>query len=208
MLRLSHVVLGLLVVSGLAVPAAVAGSKNFVITVDGSDAAIGLDEPIRVKTSDGKEIEVLLRKSDIGTYSDGMVEFQHAGAYSVTSTEVDKGIRQHMVATARGTVLLVQEYDNLDPSSLTTLMLTELTKEDVKAGGQLSQEQSSRPLVGGKTMQGVKAQVVKPSGTVKVEVMTYGADSKGIIAVTRIEDFGSSDQPLLDDFWATLSVKF
>ena len=198
----------------MVLPAGAAGSdapRNYVITIDGQEVPIDIGQKLTIKAKDGHAIEVGLKQSEIGTFSGNFVTFQHGKDVSVTSSDIEAGLKQHMMATNTGTLVLVQEYGDLDPRSLAELMLTQISKDDVK-GGKLSQLPGKRKLASGLSLDGLTASIAIKKGkrhyTARYEVMTAGTSDHGIVAVTRIDDdLTSKDQQILDRFWETLTVK-
>ena len=57
---------------------------------------------------------------------------------------------QHMIATATGTVLILQTYDDIDTTGLITLMTGKMTDDDVAAGATRDTKPHTRRLPDGK----------------------------------------------------------
>ncbi len=114
-----------------------------------------------------------------------------------------------MMASAIGTVVIIQEYETIDPTSLKQLMMNELTKGDVKAGAELTQSETGRNLPSGTKLSGLKG-VLKSRKEIKtVEVFSYGTDGRGVLLMSMIADENKgTDQAVLDKFWDTLALKF
>ncbi len=183
-------------------------AKDFTLTVNGIDYAINLDDAIKAKSADGKELTISLKRNEFSTFRGQGVTFQHKSGFSVATSEIDDDIEQHLLASALGTVVIVQHYDSLNPETLTPLMLQELTKDDVNAGSKLESSPASRTLSDGTALNGVKATVTGKTDTTNVEILVLGGKDEGFIAITRIdtENIGV-DQPILDQFWKTLAFK-
>ena len=207
--------LGILVAMLLsaATPASADGDKNFVLTIDGIDYGIDLGEKRTIKGKGGADVHLTLRQSDISTFHGDFVTFQHGKSLNVTSNEIQKGIKQHLVATNLGTLVIVQEYADLDPRSLAQLMLTQLSKDDVRDGGELATKPAKRDVGGGVTLEGLTGTLAikKASGvrSLRYEVMTGGKSDHGIIAISRIDnEAGDEDEKTVKRFWESLSVKY
>jgi hypothetical protein len=185
--------------------------KNYVVTIDGQDIPIDLGDVLTVPGKDGKDIKLGLRQSPISSFHGDFVSFQHGKEQNVTSTVLQDGLKQHMMATNTGTLVIVQEYADLDPGSLADLMLTQMSKDDLD-GTKLKKSPSKRTVAGGTDLQGLTGVVTRKKGTrdltIRYEVMTLGIKDHGIVAVTRIDnDLGKDDQAIIDKFWSTLAVK-
>lgn len=207
--------LALVMASLLVLPATLAhadSSSNFVISIDGQDVPIDVGQKVKVQDKAGHDIEVGLKQSEISTWKGDFVTFQHANDVNVTSTELDAGLKQHMMATNNGTLVIVQEYASIDPRSLADLMLTQIAKADASSA-KLDKKSGTRKLTSGKTLEGLTATAPLKRGSasrmVRYEVMTAGTEDHGIVAVTRIDDdLGTKDQAMIDRFWATLALAF
>ncbi|RVC67063.1 hypothetical protein EN766_32200, partial [Mesorhizobium sp. M2A.F.Ca.ET.046.02.1.1] len=131
--------------------------KAFKLTIDGVTVDIDPGEDIDVKLGNGKTSKVRLEHNDFATFSGGTFSFVHPSNYSVTKTDLGDGIAQYLMASALGTLVVVQKYDKMNPVSLNQLMLQEMTRETVQAGGQLTQQPTTRKLADGKELTGLKA---------------------------------------------------
>lgn len=191
-----------------AMPGPALAGKNYSIIIDGTAYDIDADEKITAKTKSGQDIEILLKKSEFGTFSKGGLSFEHPGNLSVAATDLEQDIHQYLVASALGTLLLVQKYDKLNASSLTPFMLQQITSDDVKAGATLEQAEHSRTLADGTVMKGLRATIKSPRSNDVVEVLGADDGYSGVLAVTRIDlDIGKAEQPLIDRFWSSLKLK-
>ena len=181
--------------------------KNFVLTVDGKEVGIDIGDTIEVDTAGGQKIKLALRRAAEVTHRGGMLSFSHRGDLGVSNTDIDKDIRQHLLATANGTIIIVQEYAGLDPTSLLELMLTSVTEESVAAGGKMTKADAKRQA-GGREIKGLKAELVNGSDKTHVEAYTLGATGKGLVIITQIaDDYRDADQAVLDLFWKSLKLK-
>lgn len=181
--------------------------KNFVVTVDGKEVGIDIGDTLEVDTADGKKIKLALKRAAEVTHRGNMLSFAHRGDLGVSSSDIDKDIRQHLLASANGTIIIVQEYAGLDPTSLLELMLTSVTEESIAAGGKMTKAEAKREA-GGREIKGLKAEIVNGSDKTHVEAFTLGAGGKGIVIITQIaDDYRDTDQALLDLFWKSLKLK-
>lgn len=203
--------LRLLVLTGLILGAAGAAAgeagKNFVLSIDGREFGLDLGETVEVTGADGQKLKVSLKRADAVTFRGGMLSFTHRGDLTVSSTSLDKDITQHLLASANGTVVIVQEYTSLDPTSLLDLMLTTITDEPVAAGAKLTKTETARD-VAGRQIKGLKAELVNGSDRTHVEAYTFGGGGKGVVIITQLaDDYRDIDQAILDGFWSSLSLK-
>ena len=182
--------------------------KAFKLTIDGVTVDIDPGEDIDVTLPGGKTSKVRLKHNDFATFSGGTFSFVHPSNYSVTKTDLGDGIAQYLMASALGTLVVVQKYDKMNPVSLNQLMLQEMTKETVQAGGQLTQQPTTRKLADGKELTGLKATVKTRTDSADFEIVGFGTADQGLLFITRIGDQdNATEQPLIDKFWETLKIK-
>jgi hypothetical protein len=182
--------------------------KAFKLTIDGVTVDIDPGEDVDVTLPGGKISKVRIDHNDFATFSGGTFSFVHPSSNSVAKTDLGDGITQYMMASALATLVVVQKYDNMNPVSLNQLMLQEMTKETVQAGGTVTQEPTSRKLADGKEVTGIKATVKTRTDRADFEIVGYGLADQGVLFITRIGDQdNATEQPLIDKFWETLKIK-
>ena len=182
--------------------------KAFKLTIDGVAIEIDPGEDANVTLPGGKTAKVRLDRNDFATFSGGTFSFVHPSSISVTKTDLGDSITQYLAASALGTIVVVQEYGKMNPVSLDQLMLQEMTKESVQAGGTLTQEPTTRKLPDGKQLTGIKATVKTRTDKADFEIVGFGLADQGLLFITRIGDQdAATEQPMIDKFWETLKVK-
>lgn len=199
---LAAVALALLPGTGLAQE-----PKAYKLTI--GDMAVDIDpgETLDVTLPDGKQAKVKLELNEFATYSGDVFSFVHPTSIAITQTDIDKTIRQYLMASALGTVVIIQEYSSINPVSLNQLMLQEMTKEAVQAGAELSQQPATRKLADGREIAGLKATVKTRVESAEIEVFSFGTTDQGLVMVTRIDrESAPSDQSLIDKFWESLKI--
>ncbi|WP_434723691.1 hypothetical protein [Mesorhizobium sp. RIZ17] len=205
-LRLAAAVLAVIVLC--TGPTRADDPKAFKLTIDGVTVDIDPGEDIDVTLPGGKTSKVRIDHNDFATFSGGTFSFVHPSTNSVTKTDLGEGIAQYLMASALGTLVVVQKYDKMNPVSLNQLMLQEMTKETVQAGGQLTQRATTRKLADGKELTGLKATVKTRTDSADFEIVGFGTVDQGLLFITRIGDQdNATEQPLIDKFWETLKIK-
>ncbi len=183
-------------------------AKNFTLTIDGVEYAINPGDEITAKGKAGQDVVVGLKKNVFGAFVKGGLSFQYPGKLSVAESEIDTDVRQFLVASATGTVLIVQQYDAINPSSLATLMMDQLTKESVSAGAKHERRDDERILADGTSMKGLFGTLVSPGDNYEIKVLTADAGSGGTIAITQWDKSSSpEDLAMVEMFWSSLKVK-
>ena len=192
----------------LSHPALAEDSKNYVLSVEGTDYEIGLDGSVVAKTKEGQDITIGLKRKEFSTFTKDVVSFEHRSDLSVAATDIERDIHQYLTASALGTLIIIQQYDTLNPSSLTELMLKQLSADDLATGYTIDKSDFSRTLADGTVMKGLRASLKHKNDDVDLQVLATDSGDGGIIAMTRINhDMGAAEAPIIERFWATLKLK-
>jgi hypothetical protein len=192
----------------LSHPTLAEDSKNYVLSVEGTDYEIGLDGSVVAKTKEGNDITIGLKRKEFSTFTKDVVSFEHRSDLSVAATDIEKDIHQYLTASALGTLIIIQQYNNLHPATLTELMLTQLSADDLATGYTMNKTDFARTLVDGTVMKGLRANLKHKSDDVDLQVLAVDSGDGGVIAMTRINhDMGAAEAPIIDRFWATLKLK-
>lgn len=182
--------------------------KTYKLTI--GDQTIDLDagETEEFTLPNGEKTTVSISRNEFSTFKGDKFAFVYPGNMTVAKSQLDKNIAQYFTSSALGSMVIVQEYTSMDPSSLTPLMLQQLTKESVQAGATLEQKPTTRQLKQGTSLSGVVATVKSSSESVDYEIVTHGKDGEGLIAITRIDqDNRDEDGKIIDQFWDSLTIK-
>jgi hypothetical protein len=182
--------------------------KNYTLKVDGQTLEINPGDTVATKTKSGEVLSITLQRKEFGTFQDGNLSFEYRGDLSVASTDVQSDIHQYLVASALGTLLIVQKYDKINPASLTEFMLKQMTDGDVAAFAKLESADFTRTLADGTVMKGLKATVTSETDHVVLEVLAADLGVGGVMAMSRINtDQAQTEQAIIDRFWSTLRTK-
>lgn len=195
-------------VTFVCAPAVSEDFKAYKLTIDGVSVDIDTDEDATVTLPNGDKAKIRLERNAFATFSSDSFSFVHPSGVTVTKTNLSKGIDQHLMASAVGSMVIVQEYSDMNPVTLNQLMLQEITKESVQAGGKLSQKAGSRKLADGKVLSGLTATVKTRADRVTYEVMSYGTADQGVVVITSLDDDNAKDdRPMIDKFWQSLKLR-
>ena len=192
----------------LAGPASVQEMKAYSLQLGDTVVEMNLGETVEVKLPDGTKTAAKLTKNPFASYAGGSFSFVHPSDVAVTRSDLGDGVIQHLEATALGTIVIVQEYANLDPTSLNQLMLEEMTRDGVAAGAEVTQQPAARQTPGGKALSGLTATETGTSDVAEYEIVSYGASGAGVLVVTRIDRENlEADGPMLAKFWESFEIK-
>jgi hypothetical protein len=199
---------GIVAVMLVSTPAVSEDLKAYKLTIDGVSVDIDPGEDATVTLPNGKDARVRLERNAFATFSSSSFSFVHPSAVTVTKTNLPKGIDQHLMASAVGSMVIIQEYSDMNPVMLNRLMLQEITKESVRAGGKLTQKAGSRKLADGTVLKGLTATVKSRTDQVAYEVMSYGTADQGVVVITSLDDDNAAaDRPMIDKFWQSLKLR-
>lgn len=182
-------------------------SGNYIVIINSDSIPVDLNGSFEYKPKSKQPLTIKVIQPEILTYSDDMISFQYNKALSVSNSRIDEGIEQCMIMRSTGNGFMVQKYTTLDPSSLTRLMLNEITKESINYGYQKTEEDFKKTLKSGQTIEGIKAVLTYKGERETYTVATYGQKDEGIILVTMLlnEDY-AEDKAIIDLFLDTLTL--
>jgi hypothetical protein len=188
-------------------PSQAQDAKDFMLTVDGQALSINAGETVIAKTRDGAEVQIRLARRPFSAFRGSRLTFEYPSGLSVASTAIEKDVQQHVLTTATGSVIIVQEYATIDPSPFVQLVLNRVAKDDVATGGKLTTEPAIRALPSQEQLIGLKAKISKKDEAVALEVVTIGKARQGVMIITRIaSDNAAADQPVIDRLWSSLKL--
>jgi len=192
-------VLGLTSTAGLA-------DEDYQIEINGNRFAIGLDQEKTLVLPGGQNLSIILSLNEYISFEGSFFSFSHKNQFKPNRTDLGDGIFQTVITTPLGSAVLIQEYTNIDPTSLVGLMLKEITKEEVEYGYKYEERDVSR-MVGNIEITGKEATTTYKDQRWTRAVYTYGKKDSGVLIVTSIEaDSVASDAHLISDLWETLRI--
>ncbi|MEO1487593.1 MAG: hypothetical protein AAFU57_17790 [Bacteroidota bacterium] len=184
------------------------GNGNYIVVINSDSIAVDLDGSFEYKPKSKQPLTIKVIQPEVLTYSDDMIAFQYDKSLSVSNSLIEEGIEQCMIMKSTGNGFMIQKYSTLDPSSLTRLMLNEITKESINYGYQKTETEFKKTLKSGQTIEGIEAVLTYKGERETYTVATYGEKDEGIILVTMLlnEDY-AEDKAFIDLFLETLTLK-
>ncbi len=175
-----------LVVLAFLVTTQLAFAGNYILTIDNRPYDLSLGEAERIKVGD-QYFSVKIEQKNILTYKTENFSFQYSNKYSPSKSDLGGGIIQTAMITPLGTVVMVQEYQNMNPSGLIDLMINEVTKEEREYGYKIESNLHSITLSDGKELTG-KVVTSKYKGSDRKRYFyTYGIKDSGLFIMTQID---------------------
>lgn len=182
---------------------------NFQVVLNGQALDVEPGKTYSYTTPKGEVLHVQLRESSIRHYRDEWVSFQHPPKLSVAETEED-GVRQLVVMNAAGAGVLVQEYRGIDPKDILEFMISQLIKDEVKAGYKRQDKPFECRLADGKILTGKTVYLSQKNARSVYQLGTWSGENEGIMVVAINREDGSStdavNQKLLNDVVGSLKI--
>lgn len=184
-------------------------AANYTLTIDGKAYDLDLDREAVLRLSEKQELRVTLSQKAVVNFTTEHISFDHPGNLAPSRTDLGDGVFQTMLASPRGTLVMIQEFTTLDPSPFIDLMLSELTKEELQSGYKVTNSLATQKLAGGEIMSGKLSVSTSAEDEYTRQVLSYGGKESGVLVVTQIEAEGTAeDKAMLETFWKSLKVSF
>jgi hypothetical protein len=185
---------------------AMAGADH-TLTIDGTTLDLPIGEDVTTTLKDGRTVTLRLALKPVLSYQAKGVAFQYPSGLSVSARKIDGGITQHMIATATGTMLILQTYDDINTATLIDLMTGKMTDDDVSAGATRDTKPHIRRLQDGTEIAGTRTTLKATSDNVVGEVLAKRQGRGGALLITRHDLFSSpEDGGLIETFWSSLKL--
>jgi hypothetical protein len=180
--------------------------EDYRIEIDGNSFDIGLDEVKNLRLPGGQNLSIRLTQKEYIIFESQYFSFSHKNEYKPNRTDLGNGIFQTVITTALGSVVLIQEYTNFDPTEMVGIILKEFTKEEVEYGFKYEERKVSR-IVGNIELRGREAITTYKDTRWTRVVYTYGKKDSGVLIATIIEkDNVATDKHLISHLWKTLKI--
>jgi len=107
-----------------------ATAGDYTLTLNGVEVEIDLGKDFTVELPGGQKVLVTLKKKAIISFEGDYFKFDHPNQFVPARSDLGDGIFQTMLVSPLGSMVLIQEYKDIDPSSLVDFMVNELVKEE------------------------------------------------------------------------------
>ncbi len=180
---------------------------NYLLSIDGKQFEISLGEETALSLPDGKQLQVTLEKKAVVNFQTDSFSFDHPSAFTPSRTNLGDGIHQTMMSSPVGTLVMVQEYGDIDPSTLVDLMVYELTKKEKNYGYEITTTPSTKELTDGTVLTGKTTTTSYRGEKRTLHVLYHAIKDAGILFITGIdEDATPEDQAMMETFWKSLTL--
>jgi hypothetical protein len=182
--------------------------KDYNLEINGKLIELSLNEEQTVNI-DGKKLKLNLTTKDTLSFESELFSFKYANDFKVSTLELEEGIKQVMLMTAEGSGVIIQEYTSINPTMLNEMMLTEVTKESLNYGYEMTREKYNKTLASGHEILIHKAVLTYKGDKSIYEVASIGGVDEGILIMTMISYDAMSSQgvKLINGMWNSLTYK-
>jgi hypothetical protein len=181
---------------------------NYKLTINGATIELDLDSERNLTLPNGPKLTLKLERKTTNIFTAKGVSFEHPGALNVATSEISKTITQHLMASALGSLVIVQTYADLDATQLVDLMTGKMTESDVAGGATIDTKPFSRTLGDGRVIKGTRSTLKAVGGEAIVEVMAVKQGQGGRMMITRIDPGIAPDEgAIIERFWQTLVLQ-
>jgi hypothetical protein len=180
---------------------------NYKLTIGDEVIFLNLDESTTYRPKRGPAVQILLSQPLILHYEDEMVSFSYDKNLNVSNTAIDMGVEQCMVMRSTGNGFIIQKYNNFNPSPLTSMLLSEVTKESVNYGYTRKDKPFRYTLKNGMQLEGTQA-ILRYKGEEEVyTVAAVGGKDQGILIMTMLINPDFNDNAIIDLMLETLDIR-
>jgi hypothetical protein len=181
--------------------------KNYVLEINGDTVSLSLDEPATLKTKSGQTLNVKLKQKERLTFEDSTLSFQYTPGFTVTVKQFED-IDQILCISGSGNSFLIQKYKDVNPETIGTYMLEEITQESLDAGYKETKKDVSRTIRSGKVIKGKQSTLVLDDEKNIYAVYPVKVKKGGFMIVMIIVDpADEKEMKALDIFWKSLIIK-
>ena len=168
----------------LGVQSSIAG--NYILNIGNESYELSLGETTKVKVN-GQNIPIKLIQKDSLIFKTENFSFEHPRQYNPSKTDLGDGVYQTTMMTPLGSLVLVQEYESIDPAQLIDFMKNELTKEEKEYGYKIESSPTSIKLPDGKVLTGKVVTSKYKGSDIKRNIVAYSAKDSGLLVVTHVD---------------------
>jgi hypothetical protein len=184
-----------------------AWAGDYTLTVNGEVLDLDLGSEQKLKLPDGRELTLKLDRKQISTFRTTGLSFDYPSQFNVATSEISSGIYQHLMATAVGTVIIVQTYPDLNATQLVDFMTGKMTDDDVASGSVRETKPHTRAVGNGIILTGSISTLKRAGDDVIVEVLGARQGRGGVMLITRTDRITAPDDAaIIERFWSSLKL--
>jgi hypothetical protein len=184
-----------------------APGADYVLTIDGVDYDIAIGKTTSITLKSGAVVPVRLKRREFGRFNVGDLAFEYPGQFNVASTAVDDKTNQHVVATALGTIMLVQHYADGVPSGILDVMFEKMVEEPKALNIPVQRTELNRQISNNMVLKGTRAYYKGGDDEVTIDITTTSTAKGGYLVLTMHDAYTSPEElPMIERFWKSLEL--
>ncbi|MDH5475503.1 MAG: hypothetical protein OEX22_07430 [Cyclobacteriaceae bacterium] len=182
--------------------------NEYIIHLNDTVFEFSLDQEYKT-TVNGNEFSFTIKAKDTLLYHDDFYSFNYLKDYKISKMVIDEGIEQIVIMTAEGSGIMIQKYTSISPTLFNEMMISEVTKESLNYGFELTRQDYDRTLKSGQKINVDKAVLTYKEETNTYEVASIGNKDEGILIMTMImdENYSKQGRKIINLMWESLNYK-
>jgi hypothetical protein len=206
-MRILNVILFLLFFSCTALAQQTAGA-DYILVIDGVEQELALGTEAKIKLKSGQEIPLLLKRREFGRFTTGDLSFEFPGTLTVATSPIDSASTQHLVATATGTIMLVQNHKEAFSSALLDDVYNRMIEEPKALGIAIQKTELRRTIANGQVLEGVRGKYKGREDDVTIDITFTPVGSSSYLVLTMHDKYTSPEEAeIVERFWKSLTLK-
>jgi hypothetical protein len=206
-MRILKAILILLFSSWPALAQQTAGA-DYILVIDGVEKELALGTETKIKLKSGQEIPLLLKRREFGRFTTGDLSFEFPGTLTVASSALDNNSTQHLVATATGTIMLVQNHKEAFSAVLLEQVYNGMMEEPKALGIPVEKTELRRNIANGQVLEGVRGKYKAGDDDVTIDITLTQVGSSSFLVVTMNDKYTSPEEAeMVERFWRSLTLK-
>lgn len=193
--------------TGLSLAQQTAGA-DYILVIDGVEQELALGTEAKIKLKSGVEVPVLLKRREFGLFSTGDLSFEFPGTLSVATSPVDDNSTQHLVATATGTIMLVQVHKEAFSTALLEDIYNRMMEEPKALGIPIEKTELRRTIANNQVLEGVRGRYKGGDDDVTIDITLTQVGSGSFLVLTMHDKFTTPEEgEMVERFWKSLTLK-
>lgn len=181
---------------------------DYQLTIDGVEQNLTLGKEAIIELKSGIKVPAILKKREFGNFITNYLSFDFPGQYTVASSPVDDTITQHIVVTALGTMMLVQDYEDNLPSGMLEIMYDVMVKEPKALGLDIEKSELTRKIANQDVLTGLQARYKDGDEDVIIDIIATPSGQGGFLIVTMHDKLMLPDESgIIERFWESVTLK-
>jgi hypothetical protein len=184
-----------------------AGS-DYILVIDGIEQELALGTETKVKLKSGAEVPVLLKRREFGRFTSGDLSFEFPGKLTVATSPVDDNSTQHLVATATGTIMLVQIHKKAFSTALLDDVYNRMMEEPKALGIPIEKTELRRTIANNQVLEGVRGKYKGGDDDVTIDITLTQVGSGSFLVLTMHDKYTTPEEgEMVERFWKSLTLK-